>query len=102
MIKEDVVERYKRAAHKLILLDYDGTLVKYSATPDKALPTKELLDVLDRLTKILNVRVIIISGRSANDIDSFLGHLPIDIIAEHGAMFKEKGFWNKQLVESGS
>ena len=35
-------------------------------------------------------KVLIISGRDHSDIDRLVDHLPIDIIAEHGAMMKDE------------
>jgi len=102
MIKEVLIEKYKNANNKLILLDYDGTLVDFSPLPERAIPSEKLLDVLVKLIEKPQTKVIIISGRTHQDIDKFLGHLPIDIIAEHGAMIKKNGEWEKQLINNGS
>ncbi|MHB8261797.1 MAG: trehalose-phosphatase [Bacteroidia bacterium] len=102
MAKAAWVEKYRNAASKLILLDYDGTLVGFSLLPEKAVPSKRLLAILTKLIDEPKTKVIIISGRSHLDIDKFLGHLPIGIIAEHGAMIKANGEWKKQVIDNGS
>lgn len=99
-IKADLIERYKKATSKLILLDYDGTLVNYAPIPCKASPPKNLLNILAKLINKPKIKVIIISGRGYQDIDKFLGHLPIDIIAEHGAMIKNNGEWKEQAIDN--
>src|SRR5687768_1704391 len=94
-------EKYRRASNRLILLDYDGTLVELGPMPEKAQPSARIVSVLRSLTKKPRTEIIIVSGRRAYDIDKFLGDLPIDIIAEHGALIKEKGKWKKQINDYG-
>ena len=102
LIKEELIKKYKNATNKLVLLDYDGTLVDYSPIPERAIPSEKLLDVLIKLIEQPQTKIILISGRSNQDIEKLLGHLPIDIIAEHGATIKENGEWKKQIVDNGS
>ncbi len=98
----DFVENYKKANNKLVLLDYDGTLVHFDSHPGKARPSEPLLDILERLAKKPLTRIIIITGRECKDIDRMIGHLSIDIIAEHGAYTKENGKWNSQIDDKCS
>ena len=97
-MKDILVESFKKAKNKLILLDYDGTLVDYQRAPGEAVPTKHLLDFLLTLNALPGNRVVIITGRGFHEIEGFIGRLPIDIIAEHGAMARENGQW-KDLIE---
>jgi len=98
----ELTEKFKKAANKLILLDYDGTLVDFKAAPEEARPGKELLNILIKLISKPGTKVVIISGRGYQDIDKLIGQLPVDIIAEHGAMIKSNGEWKKQTKGSGS
>lgn len=95
-------ERYKKAKRKLLLLDYDGTLVNYAPTPDAATPPEYLLKLLLELNKSPQTHLVLITGRGHQDIDKLLGHLPIDMVAEHGGMFKEKGVWKKKHTDAGA
>jgi trehalose 6-phosphate synthase/phosphatase len=81
----------KSAEKTLFFLDYDGTLVRFSDTPDKAVPDKELMAVLKKLTANPKYQVVIISGRDRNTLESWLGHLNLDFIGEHGVWLKERG-----------
>lgn len=88
-IEQHIVETYQQATKRLIFLDYDGTLVSFKVDPLKAEPTPQLLQVLKSFYSDRNNKVVIISGRKKETLDKWLGHLPIDIIAEHGAWIKE-------------
>jgi trehalose 6-phosphate synthase/phosphatase len=99
-IKTEIIEKYREATNKLLLLDYDGTLVDYTNIPDNAIPSEHLLSILLRLVGEQHTKIIIISGRSHLEIDRLLGHLPLTIIAEHGAMIKENGVWTNQVAEN--
>ena len=96
-MKELLIENFHKADNKLILLDYDGTLVDYKMVPQEATPSKKLLASLLKLNGSPNTKLVIISGRAYQDIDGFVGHLPIDIVAEHGGMIRENEVW-KELV----
>jgi trehalose 6-phosphate synthase/phosphatase len=75
---------FAAASERAILLDYDGTLVPFVGDPRAAKPDPELLQLLSDLATSPSVHVAIISGRSRADLDEWLGHLPVDLIAEHG------------------
>lgn len=99
IVKAELIEKYRNATNKLVLLDYDGTLVNYSPIPDTAKLSKHLFEVLIKLIDIPHTEIFIITGRGHQDIDKLLHHLPINIIAEHGAMIKESGGWKNQIID---
>ncbi|MGQ0827656.1 MAG: trehalose-phosphatase [Bacteroidota bacterium] len=99
----DLIRKYRNTNNsKLILLDYDGTLVDYSSIPDQALPTERVLSLLRKLIQKPSLKVVIITGRRHLDIENLIGNLSIDIIAEHGAMIKENGNWKEHIKTNGS
>jgi trehalose 6-phosphate synthase/phosphatase len=67
-----------------IILDYDGTLVGLRPSPDEASPDSEILRILATLGIMPGVDLHVISGRRREDIDLWLGSLPIGLHAEHG------------------
>ncbi len=97
---KDLIEKYRKSRNRLLLLDYDGTLVQFSSIPINALPSEELLDTLIRLENNRYTKVVIISGRSSDDMDKLFGKLSIMMIAEHGAMIKSFNMWNSVAAES--
>ncbi|AIZ65190.1 trehalose-6-phosphate synthase [Hymenobacter sp. DG25B] len=88
-------EDYLAANHRLLLLDYDGTLAPFHPDPQRAQPDQELRLLLRALTDNPQNRVVIISGRDRTTLEKWLGHLPLDFIAEHGVWLRRAGEdWN--------
>ncbi len=74
-----------------LFLDYDGTLREIERQPNAAKPTPELEELLHRLSQHPNLDVTILSGRSQEDLEAFLGGYPVRLIAEHGATWRPPG-----------
>lgn len=88
--------RYVRAKKRLILLDYDGTLVNFSDDIDAVSPDKELYEILQTLTDDKRNRVVIISGRKHTKLEEWFGNMQLDLVAEHGVWQKSPGSnWNQ-------
>ncbi|MCA1296558.1 bifunctional alpha,alpha-trehalose-phosphate synthase (UDP-forming)/trehalose-phosphatase [Paenibacillus sp. alder61] len=91
-------EAYQSAEHRLLFLDYDGTLVGFKATPDQAKPDEELKRLLTELSKDTANKVVIITGRDRHIIEKWLGDLNVYIIASHGLWFRKPGdSWVKTI-----
>lgn len=90
-ICDEISERYHAASRRLIFADYDGTLSPHTDDPYSSGPDKDLLQTLKSLSQDPKNHVIIISSRDKNTLNKWLGHLPIDIVAEHGVWLKETG-----------
>lgn len=88
---ERLTRDYHRAERRLLLLDYDGTLAPFHPNPQRAQPDQELRLLLRALTDNPQNRVVIISGRDRATLESWLGHLPLDFIAEHGVWLRTAG-----------
>jgi trehalose 6-phosphate synthase/phosphatase len=73
-----------RTARLRLLLDYDGTLVPITRSPDLAAPDDELLSLLDALHPLPGLAIDVVSGRPRETLDAWLGHLPVALWAEHG------------------
>ncbi len=67
-----------------LLLDYDGTLVGLRPSPAEASPDSEILRILATLALLPGAQVDVISGRRRDDLELWLGNLPIGLHAEHG------------------
>ncbi|WP_207534947.1 bifunctional alpha,alpha-trehalose-phosphate synthase (UDP-forming)/trehalose-phosphatase [Desertivirga arenae] len=95
--RDNLEKRYAASSKRIIFLDYDGTLVGFHTSIEKASPDFELMEILRKLSEDANNRVVIISGRKHENLEEWFGTLPIDIIAEHGAWQKCKGMqWQQQ------
>lgn len=93
-IKQTIFSKYKRTQKRLILLDYDGTLVPFYPQPEQARPDAELKRILTALSEAPNNEVVLISGRDRKTLTNWLGDLNLHLIAEHGAFVRKKqGKW---------
>ena len=92
---------FKRAHKRYILLDYDGCLRELEPHPEMATPTSEIHNLLEKLIMIENTKVFLVSGRSRADMEKWFGHTKVNIIAEHGAWYKEYlGEWRDLRPDS--
>ena len=95
--KAELIEKYRNADIRLVLLDYDGTLVDYTPIPVAARLTDNLFDILIKLLDTPQTEIFIITGRGHRETEKIFANLPINIIAEHGAMIRKKGIWENQI-----
>ena len=86
-----VYDAYKKATHRILLLDYDGTLREFEPTPPQASPTEEIYNILRSLGSDTRNRVVVISGREHVNLEDWFGDLPVSLSGEHGLLVKEKG-----------
>jgi trehalose 6-phosphate synthase/phosphatase len=86
-----LIQQYRSAARRALLLDYDGTLVPFVEDPKLAGPDREVLDLLGGLAAAAGNEVIIVSGRPRRDLEEWFGGLPVALVAEHGVWLRPKG-----------
>ena len=89
-IANKISKTYKESRNKLLLLDYDGTMVGFQENPNKAIPTKDLLELIKKLTKKEDTDLVIISGRPYEFLEKYFTHLNVTLVAEHGVFTKFK------------
>jgi trehalose 6-phosphate synthase/phosphatase len=94
-VANQLVQEFKQTeGQRLLLLDYDGTLMPFFANPQQARPDQELRQLLRALTELPRTQVVIISGRDRNTLQEWLGHLPLGFVAEHGVWLRDaEGDW---------
>lgn len=86
---DKIIDKFNQSQTRIFFLDYDGTLAGFHPNPEKALPDPEIYDLIDKLLE-KNVRIVIISGRGRFFLEEHFGHLPIDLVAEHGVWIRRK------------
>jgi trehalose 6-phosphate synthase/phosphatase len=86
--RQAMAARLRETDNLLLLLDYDGTMVPFTATPELARPDPALLELLASLAARPNTEVHVVSGRARETLEHWLGSLPIALHAEHG-------FWSR-------
>jgi trehalose 6-phosphate synthase/phosphatase len=94
-------ELITKAKRPVVFLDYDGTLRSYVINPKEAVPDARILRLLERLSKVAHVYVV--SGRDGATLDSWMGHLNVGLVCEHGLAFKlPGGEWQGRRNVSGT
>lgn len=87
-LREQINKRYRTSAKRLLLLDYDGTLVPFKPHAMEAVPDPEIIYLLKQLAADPVNKVLIISGRDHITLEKWLGDLDVDMVAEHGVWHK--------------
>jgi trehalose 6-phosphate synthase/phosphatase len=87
---EKLTAAYQTSGKRLILLDYDGTLVPFADEPQRAAPSKDLMTLLKSLSDDPANEVVIASGQIRNGLQRWFKSLPITLVAEHGAWVRNK------------
>ncbi|MEO5617276.1 MAG: trehalose-phosphatase [Candidatus Eisenbacteria bacterium] len=83
-LPELVWERIARHSHRLLMLDFDGTLAPFVADRMQASLPAESFGALQRILRDTGERVAVISGRPLAEIHALLAGLPIHLVGEHG------------------
>jgi len=88
--RKKLVSDYAKSRKRLLLLDYDGTLVGFKGKPAQADPDEEIMSLLQSLSSNADNTVVIISGRDRVTVEKWLGNLMVTLVAEHGGWIKQK------------
>lgn len=88
---DELLARWKAADSRLLVLDYDGTLMRFFRRPGQAKPDAELLNLLAALSAQAGTRLVVSSGRDRANLDGWLGHLDCGLGAGHGAWIRDPG-----------
>ena len=88
--RERLIKEYAGSEHRMLFLDYDGTLSPFKERPETAVPGAIILAILNTLSEDSRNDLVIVSGRHKALLEKWFGSLNIGIVAEHGAWIKEK------------
>ena len=100
--KINIKKSFDSSKKRLVILDYDGTLVEFNENPELAIPDKNLIDLIKKLNNQKDTYVVIVSGRDKKFLNKWLGEIPITLIAEHGHYERTDNNWIKKLKISNS
>ena len=98
-VSNEILKAYKTAKNRLLLLDYDGTLVEFNEKPNLAIPSPQLLKTIEKLIQQPNTDVVIISGRDQLFLDKWFGKMKLTLVAEHGYFIKNEK-WTEKLINN--
>jgi trehalose 6-phosphate phosphatase len=80
-VTHDPLPPYRNTA---LLLDLDGTLLDFAATPETVVVPPDLPDALRTIRDQLGGALAVVTGRTIEMIDRFLGDVPYAVAGEHG------------------
>ncbi len=96
-----LLEKYHESRRRLLLLDYDGTLVPFKPEPQLAKPDRDLLALLQALSENPRNTVVLVSGRDKETLARWFAKTPLHLVAEHGTWIKENlGEWEMLKPQS--
>jgi len=90
-LRAELSQALERTEELLLLLDYDGTLVPFTPTPELARPDAGLVALLRSLSARPDTEVHVVSGRSREVLEQWIGSLPLWLHAEHGFWSRPRG-----------
>ncbi|MFO8054271.1 MAG: bifunctional alpha,alpha-trehalose-phosphate synthase (UDP-forming)/trehalose-phosphatase, partial [Bacteroidales bacterium] len=96
LTSESISRLYQKAGSRLLMLDYDGTLVPFYANPDEAWISERVKTIIHKMVAAKKNDVYIVSGRHKDFLDKLFDSNDIGLIAEHGIWIKHPGqTWQK-------
>lgn len=96
---------YRNAKRRILLLDYDGTLIGFNPIPEAAKPDQEIKELLSELTRDPKNTVVIISGRDRLFLENWLGDINgLYLVASHGLSIyiPEENKWTMTTIPDSS
>ncbi len=90
VLKHGLKNDFGKSDQRLILLDYDGTLVPFAKKPEQAEPDEEILTLIENLSHGDKNELVVVSGRDRETLQRWFGSFRIGLIAEHGVWLKER------------
>ncbi|AXT59493.1 bifunctional alpha,alpha-trehalose-phosphate synthase (UDP-forming)/trehalose-phosphatase [Aquimarina sp. AD10] len=91
--EKKLLSDYHQKKKKLLLLDYDGTLVGFKDDPQDAKPDANLYNLLDKIQEQENTTVVLISGRDKETFKKWFGHKNYDLVTDHGVWIYQNNEW---------
>jgi trehalose 6-phosphate synthase/phosphatase len=101
----EALDAYRRAIRRLLIFDYDGTLVPFARQPWQAAPPPAVLRLLASLAGEPQNCVALTSGRTAEDLERWFGGIKgLWLMAEHGAELRspDQATWEPLRSEVSS
>jgi len=83
-----VLGAYRAARNRLIICDYDGTLVQHQSLPHLAAPNLHVKSLLAQLAADPRNTVLVCSGREQRFLESWFGKLRVGLAAEYGFYYR--------------
>ncbi len=84
--RKDLIDRFAQSKRRIVLLDYDGTIVPFAREPRLAQPDAALQHLIKDLSELADV--VLITGRDKKTIDRWFPFRDANLVAEHGVWLR--------------
>lgn len=100
MIDDQLFKSLIAAAARLLIFDFDGTLVDIASSPDQIEPDPNLPVYLDSLSRYPMTNIAVLSGRTLHQLETYLpGMLNVTLAGSHGAWIRMPGCKKESLIK---
>jgi len=94
--RKQLIRAYNEADSRLLVFDYDGTLVELASQPDQAAPPEFLSRILTALLADRANDVVVLSGRDRQQLETWFADARLFVGAEHGVWIRSaEGQWER-------
>jgi alpha,alpha-trehalose-phosphate synthase [UDP-forming]/trehalose-phosphatase len=83
-LSDDFWTRVQSAPERLLMLDYDGTLVPFHTLRMAARPSEETLEILRKIIDSGHTKIVIVSGRPTSELRTLIPDLAVETFGSHG------------------
>jgi trehalose 6-phosphate synthase/phosphatase len=84
--RKELVARFSQSERRIILLDYDGTIVPFAREPRLARPDAEITRLVQNLCEV--AEIVLITGRDKKTVDHWFPFREANLVAEHGVWLR--------------
>jgi trehalose 6-phosphate synthase/phosphatase len=88
-VRKELQLQFRNSKRRILMLDYDGTLVTFAPEPKLAPPDPEILELLKSLAKQSDV--VLLTGRNKKNLEDWFPIPEIHLVAEHGVWIRLGG-----------
>lgn len=91
-LSDAVVKRFRQPdTTKALFLDYDGSLREFVNNPEDAVPSDELIAIMEKFNQRDDIDVFIVSGRDKDFLEKHFGRFDFTLVGEHGFFMRRPG-----------
>jgi trehalose 6-phosphate synthase/phosphatase len=96
--QEKIVADLCKSKRRLLLIDYDDTLMPYTKNTEEMQPTNKIITVLKEFHADKQSKIVVLSQADKHTMQKWFGDLQIDLVAARGETVKVSGKWEKSDI----
>jgi len=88
-LQQDIIKNYKNSNKRLLLLDYDGTILPYIKENESIEIPQEIKKILKKISHNKKNNLVILSDKSKELLDQWFNNIEVDLVSDQGAYIKK-------------